>query len=103
MKGAQDIGLNVVATCGVKLERDEIRGTFVGKPNIVGGYRDVVAHDFDEVYYMTVVNAGKKWKYLTYTRKYSYFEAKSRTKLPSELEDITYEKLAKALSGDEKD
>ena len=99
MKGAQDIGLNVVATCGVKLERDEIRGTFVGKPNIVGGYRDVVAHDFDEVYFLNVSNSGKKWRYVAYTRKYSYFEAKSRTKLPAEIDDLTYETLKELSSG----
>ena len=42
MKYLQDMGINIVATCGVKLEKDEIRGTFIGQPNIVGGFRNVI-------------------------------------------------------------
>lgn len=89
IKFAEDLGLHVVATAGVKLERDEVLGTFIGKPNIVGSYRDVVAHDFDEEYYLEAVTAQGKTTYKLYTSKVKYYEAKSRAKVKS-CDDPTY-------------
>jgi len=95
MKYAQDLGLNVVGTAGIKLERDEVLGSFVGKPNIIGGYRDLIAHDFDEVYYLDCEEQSgeKPPKYVAHTTKYRYFEAKSRDGIKDRVEDPTYLKL----------
>ena len=95
IKYAQDLCLNVVGTAGVKLEKDEILGTFIGRPNIVGGYRDMVAHDFDEVYYLACEEQGqgKPPSYLAYTSRYRYYEAKSRDGLRDKVESPTYLKL----------
>lgn len=101
MKYSQDLGLNVVATAGVKLERDEILGTFVGKPNIVGGYRDVVAHDFDECYYLDCEEkgSGKPPEYVAHTHRYRYFEAKSRDGIQDRVVNPRYETLWQAGGG----
>lgn len=96
MKKVQDFGLNIVATCGVKLEKDEIRGTFVGRPNIVGSYREIVGHDFDEELFMEVRGDGKSTKFITHTKSYLYYVAKSRWgEVQPEIEDATFNKLYK--------
>lgn len=92
-KRCADLDMNVVFTCGVKLEKDDILGNFEGKPNIVGGYRDKVAHDFDEVYYMDTEGTGKDVKYVLYTAKYRYFEAKSREGLEYQYKNPSYKGL----------
>jgi len=95
MKYAQDLQLNIVATAGVKLERDEVLGSFIGKPNIVGSYRNVVAHDFDEVLYLACEEQGqgKPPAYVAYASKFRYFEAKSRDGLKGRILDPSYIKL----------
>jgi DNA polymerase III delta prime subunit len=91
----KDLELNIIAICGEKLEKDEERGTFVGKPNIVGSYRDLIGYDFDEMYYMDVRGTGKKRTYALYTSKYKYYDAKSREGLKDEFEDATWDSLFK--------
>lgn len=94
MRFCQDLGMNVICTAGTKLERDDVLGTFVGKPNIVGGYRDLVAYDFDEVYYLSVEGSGNAPKFYLYTNSYRYFEAKSREGgLPYKIENPSWSKL----------
>jgi hypothetical protein len=93
VKTAQDLDVNIVATCGTKLERDEVRGTFVGKPNILGSFRDLVGYEFDDVIYMTIEGGIKDRKYVAYTTRVSYYEAKSRSGLQSRYEDPTYTEL----------
>ena len=93
MKAAQDLKINVVVTCASKLEKDEVLGTFIGKPNIVGGYRDIVFHDFDEVYFMDTDTTKEGTKYWTFSSKYRYYEAKSRSGQKPKVESATYEKL----------
>jgi len=93
VKRCADLDMNVVFTCGVKLEKDDILGKFEGKPNVVGGYRDKVSHDFDEVYYMDTEGTGKNANYILFTGKYRYFEAKSREGLEYQYKDPSYEKL----------
>lgn len=90
---AQDMGLNVVATCREKIERDEVTGTFVGKPNVLGSYRDDVGYEFDDVGYMTIEGKGEARKYMIYFSQYKYFGAGSRSGLPLKMESPTYEKL----------
>jgi hypothetical protein len=93
LKFAQDLDVNVVATCGTKLEKDDIRGTFVGKPNIIGGYRDLISYDFDDVVFMTCEGTQAARKYLAYTGRVSYYEAKSRSGLAFKVEDPSYAKM----------
>lgn len=93
IKFAQDLDVNVVATCGTKLEKDDVRGTFVGKPNIVGGFRDLVGYEFDDVVYMAIEGGLKDRKYVAYTTRISYYEAKSRSGLDPRYEDPTYPKM----------
>lgn len=89
----KDLELNIIAICGEKLEKDEERGTFVGKPNIVGSYRDLIGYDFDEMYFMEVRGQGKKQSYNLYTSKYKYYDAKSREGLAGEFENATWDML----------
>ena len=94
MKRTQDLGVNVLATCGVMLDKDEVRGNYVGQPAIQGGYRHVVGHDFDGVFYMDVVGSGDTAKYILYTKKFTYFNSKVRGReLPYKIENPTYDKL----------
>lgn len=95
----RDAGLNMVLVCGQKLEKDDARGSYVGEPLIVGGYRHVIDHDVDYVFYLTTEAGGsaKPQRYLLYTGKYSYFAAGTRcpkaTPLVYKYEDPTYEKI----------
>jgi len=97
MTTAQDLDINIVGTCGEKLERDEVRGTFVGKPAIVGGYRDAIGYAFDEYYHMAVEGSGEKVKYVVHTVKHLYYTAKSRDGMPAKIEDPTHAKLFRAM------
>lgn len=93
IKFSQDLDVNIVATCGTKLEKDDILGSFVGKPNIIGGYRDTVIYDFDDCLYLTVEGMGASQKYKAYTSRHSYYEAKTRSGLAPVYEDPSFEKL----------
>lgn len=93
MKYIQDIGLNFVATCGVKMEKDEVKGTFVGQPNIIGGYRGIVGHDFNEVYYLEEKKGREKNEYIVHFQKFSYFATKSQLKKTGTLKNASYEEL----------
>ena len=93
MKYLQDINLNIVATCGVKLEKDEIRGTFIGQPNIVGGFRNVVGHEFNEVYYMETKNRAGGIDYVIHFQKSGYFAAKSQLHKKGIIKNASYEEL----------
>jgi len=93
VKYLQDMELNVVATCGVKLEKDEIRGTFVGLPNIVGSFRNAVGYEFDELYFMEVKAKSTGVEYITHFQKVSYFSAKSREGKKGSMVDSSYDKL----------
>lgn len=95
MLRCKDLKVNVVATCGERLDKDEVLGTFVGRPNLVGSYRETIGHDFDEVYYMTTEGGLNKQSHVIYTTKYKYYDAKSRISLQSKYESPTYEKLYK--------
>ena len=94
---AQDLKVNVVGTCGEQLERDEVRGTFVGKPSILGSYRDLIGYAFDEYYHMTCEGSGDKVKYVVYTAKHLYYTAKSRDGMPVKIEDPTWAKLFRVM------
>lgn len=108
IKRSQNLGVNIVATAGQKLDRDEIMGTYVGEPNIQGSYRHIIGHDFDEFYYLDAVTRKKggelETHYYAYTVPHGYFVAKTRTKgLPPEIEDLTYQKIRKYEEGAKKE
>lgn len=90
---ARDLGLNVVATCGVKIDKDDVSGTFLGQPDIVGAYRNRVGHDFDEYFYMEPETAQNKTTWYAFTSKYKYYQAKSRDGRMGRLTMPTYETL----------
>ena len=93
VKYLQDMEINVVATCGVKLEKDEIRGTFVGLPDIIGSFRNAVGYEFDELYYMEVKTKTTGVEYITHFQKHGYFSAKSRDGKKGFMINADYDKL----------
>lgn len=94
LKYIQDMPVNLIATCGVKLEKDEVTGGYIGQPSIVGGFRSVVGHEFDEMYFMeSVQRGGEKIEYITHFQKSGYFASKSRFGLTGSMKDATFDKL----------
>jgi len=93
MMTCKDLGLNVVATAGAKLDKDEVSGEFIGEPAIVGGYRRIVGHKFDEFFYMEPKKVKGDEFYYAYTKRYKYYAAKSRDDRPGVIENPTYERL----------
>jgi hypothetical protein len=74
----KDLPLNVVLICGEKLEKDDVTGGYVGEPNVVGGYRHVITHDVDYVFYQRVEGRGDKRTYMLHTIPVGYFNMKMR-------------------------
>ena len=96
MKYIQDIGLNVVGTCGVKLEKDEVTGGYIGLPDILGGFRNSIGYEFDEMYHMEVKKkSGDTVEYITHFQKSGYFVAKSRDGKTGIAKNASYETLFK--------
>jgi hypothetical protein len=87
---ARETGCHNILICATKLEKDDVRGNFEGKPNIVGGYRDLIGYDFDYVFYQTAEGVKDKKKFMLYTAKNSYFAAKARSPKGKPL-DYAYE------------
>ena len=98
---ARELDYNMVGIAGLKTEIGEVGSSQYGKPLILGSFRDHVGYGFDEYYHMTVEGEGEKMKYVTYTAPHRSigvsFEAKSRTGLPSKIENMDYGKLKAAL------
>jgi hypothetical protein len=84
---------NIVVSAKVKLEKDEALGMFVGNPNLVGAYADLIGGDFDEVYFLADESKKDVPKYAAYTGHYLFYSAKSRLGLPYRIENPTYAKL----------
>lgn len=96
----EQVPFHVVATCGSKEEKDETTGAWMGKPEILGSYRDNIGYRFDEVYYLeprrSKASDGKDAKGLIYemhTARYKIYGAKSRFGLPSTIQDPTFQKI----------
>ena len=98
MQYAKELPYNVVVTAGQRLDQDEATGAWLGQPLVEGGYRSIIGHDFDEVYYLATTGSGKSVKYNLYTARYQYFDAKSRLGLPAVIEDPSYEKIISHVS-----
>ena len=89
----KDLPCHVIATAGVKMEEDGIRGGWIIQPNLVGGIRNSIGHYFDEMFYMEPKGSGDRVKYVTYTARHGNAAAKSRTGRPAEIENLTFPKL----------
>lgn len=101
-KLAQEVPFNFVATCGTKTEKDEQSGSWLGLPDIIGGYRNDIGYQYDEVYYFEtrrarqndVTQPGKDLTYEAHTAKFRIFDAKSRLDIPnSTIQNPTYDLL----------
>lgn len=92
-KQCQDLGFNIIATCGQQVDKDEVTGAFMGQPAIQGGYRNTIMHDFDEVYYMTAETKNDRTEYKLYTKPYRYWVAKSRGNPPAIVVNPEFEQL----------
>lgn len=90
----QSLDMNVVITAIAQIEKNDVTGDFVGGPMVDGRYRDLIAADFDESYYLECAG-GKEPTYRAHFRKYKWFNAKSRLGLREIMEDPSYEKIAK--------
>lgn len=88
--------MHVVVTAWVETEKDESTGAMVARPSLTGKFREVIAGNFDEFYYMDV-QQGNPTKYFVRTSKYGIYTAKSRLGLPPSIENPTFEALQKAL------
>ena len=94
MKYIQDMGLHIVGTCGDKLEKDEVTGAFIGLPDILGGFRNAIGYEFDEMYYMEVRKKSENSvEYITHFQKSGYFVAKSRDGKTGIMKNASYETL----------
>lgn len=90
---------NTITTAGTMYDKDEANGNYIGRPNIIGGTRDIIDYYFDEVYYLRSegyfdqTTKTSKRRYLAHTAKYSYFPCKTRwnlKKLPEVVENPGY-------------
>jgi len=93
MKTCESMGLHIVATAGVNIEKDEHTGALMGNPAIVGGYRKVIGHRFDEFFYMEPRADKENVTYTAHTTKFRHFAAKSRDGRKGTIENPTFDKL----------
>ncbi len=89
----EDIPFNVVVTGLPMLEKDEVTGGFIGKINVIGGFRNSIAKHYDEMYFLEMQTTRNESHSIAHLRKYRYYVAKSRDGLDSEIKDPTYTKL----------
>lgn len=93
-------GINVISTAltlvegeeSEKLTRDSSEAMqktgfqhIVGVPNLVGGYRGIIGAEFEEVYYIELVNAAQQFRRF-HTRPYQEWTAKTRLPLPPQID-----------------
>ncbi|MFH1624125.1 MAG: AAA family ATPase [Pseudomonadota bacterium] len=88
-----DLPMHFVLTALTTLEKDENRGTYIGKPNLKGGYRDKIEADFDYVLYLVAEKIKTNVHYRCYTIPEGYFKAKVRGKFKPVYENATFDKL----------
>ena len=86
---------NIIVTALPDINKDENLGTMMGGPLLVGSYRNTIMGDYDEVYYLEAEPQKDEKKFVLYTSKKQFFDAKSRNGLPYRIESPTYEKLVK--------
>jgi hypothetical protein len=98
---AKELPYHFVATCGTKVEKDEQSGSWLGLPDIVGGYRNDIGYRYDEIWYMesrrsrgTDTSKGSL-TYEMHTAKYRIFDAKTRLDLPNTIESPDWQNIEK--------
>jgi hypothetical protein len=89
----KDLPMHCIATAGVKTDEDSNGAIIAGKPAMQGSIRNTIGHYFDEFFYMCPLGSGEKLKYITYTRRYMNYAAKSRIGTKAKLEDLTFDQL----------
>jgi hypothetical protein len=89
---------NIVVTALVDVNKDENTGSMYGGPLLVGGYRQLIGADFDEVYYLATEGSKDSIKHVAYTAKTGIYDAKTRLALPYRLENPSADMLFKALA-----
>ena len=90
---AKDLTINVVATAGVRTEEDAEGSPVESNPYLLGRFREIIGHCFDEFLYMEVTGAGKNLHYEAHSVPYRYHKGKTRTLNTHRIEDPTFEKI----------
>lgn len=94
MKQCETMGVNIVATAGVNIDKDEYTGALMGNPAIVGGYRKIIGHRFDEFFYMEPQSDKDGGvTYTVHTVKYRHYAAKSRDGRKGTISNPTFQSL----------
>ncbi len=93
VRRVKDLGLHAVFTSGVQMEKEEGTGTWVAEPKILGGYRNEIGHDFDEVYYMEAAGTPGKPEWKAHVTNYRFFPAKSRSDIKAPITNPDYSQL----------
>lgn len=100
----KDVPFHVVCLSGVRTFTKEDEGTIEVQPMIEGSFRDMIAHEFGEVYYLTRETTGvgkdKKIQYVGYSNVYKNIRMLKSTHvfpdgshIPSRFINPTYERL----------
>jgi len=87
-------GYHLIGTCGVRQDKDETTGAYIGMADIVGGYRNDIGYQFDEVWYFEPKKSrdtDSGIDYQIHTVRYRNFDAKTRLGLPPTMTNITFE------------
>lgn len=96
----QSIPCHVVGTCWATIEKDEVSGQFIGRPEMVGKFRETLGGYFDE-YYFLECRAGRQgepaYVYEAHTKPYRWWQARTRINLPAVIRDLTYEKIVEGM------
>lgn len=89
-----DLGLNIIATAGLKMDRDEVSGTIQCFPDILGGFRHDVGHRFDGA----VILSNEKLKHFMHIGEYAKFIGGIRRwHGPDKIESPTWDKIVEFI------
>lgn len=90
-------GYHVVATAGEDFRESNQSGIMEPVPLIPGGFRDYIAHQFDQSLWMEVMVQSGKATYNAYSLKEKGHAAKDRIGLPQKVQNITFDMMKEAL------
>lgn len=93
VKKAQNVGLNIVMTAGVKEEKDDLTGEIIASPNLIGSFRRIFGHQCNELYFLEAEENKDETIYKLYTSKHRRYDAKSEFGLTGVYKNASYEKL----------
>lgn len=86
----KELPCNVVATAGLRYDKDEISGAMASFPDILGGFRGKIGHRFDVVGF---IEEAKDGTHILHTTPVKKFAAGTRDKLPEKIVNPTYKKM----------